>query len=226
MFGGSPQSHEDIRSGKKRPLSSDEGVLQQRQPHRHPTLVISHEEYVSDGPQQHKRLKATKEPDSPGAVSINSFVIPWWKQKQHPNAAAARENSSMTQMSTCFICQRTVSKEEEEEAIGRRHDEKIPSKTLLNYFSTTRSVSSSLTATTPTTTTTRMDPSQKSVCTNCERSACSDCTRQCESCNQQFCSMCSVTDYSQRADRIFCFDCHRHSSFVEESSVDNAMHID
>ncbi|KAG7466354.1 hypothetical protein MATL_G00163750 [Megalops atlanticus] len=47
----------------------------------------------------------------------------------------------------------------------------------------------------------------KKPCSQCERSACSSCTRQCNSCSGLCCSVCTIVDYSDRYDRVLCCDC-------------------
>ncbi|XP_023658178.1 apoptosis regulatory protein Siva [Paramormyrops kingsleyae] len=44
-------------------------------------------------------------------------------------------------------------------------------------------------------------------CAQCERHACPSCTRLCSGCSGVCCSVCTVVDYSERYDRVLCFDC-------------------
>lgn len=49
-------------------------------------------------------------------------------------------------------------------------------------------------------------------CAHCGRSACEMCLRQCESCQDMFCSFCTTVNYASRYDRIFCFSCNNSST--------------
>ncbi|XP_043088262.1 apoptosis regulatory protein Siva [Puntigrus tetrazona] len=44
-------------------------------------------------------------------------------------------------------------------------------------------------------------------CSRCERHACAPCIQQCTVCSDRCCSFCSVTDYSERYERVLCCDC-------------------
>ncbi|XP_051725027.1 apoptosis regulatory protein Siva [Ctenopharyngodon idella] len=44
-------------------------------------------------------------------------------------------------------------------------------------------------------------------CSQCERPACPACVQQCSSCSDRCCSLCSVTDYSERYERVLCCGC-------------------
>ncbi|XP_029937792.1 apoptosis regulatory protein Siva [Myripristis murdjan] len=47
----------------------------------------------------------------------------------------------------------------------------------------------------------------RTSCSQCERLACSSCTRQCSSCSSVCCSVCTVVDYSGQYDQILCCSC-------------------
>uniref|UniRef100_A0A3Q3VM26 Uncharacterized protein n=1 Tax=Mola mola TaxID=94237 RepID=A0A3Q3VM26_MOLML len=47
----------------------------------------------------------------------------------------------------------------------------------------------------------------RTLCSQCDRLACSSCTRQCSSCSSLCCSVCTVTDYSGRYDEVLCCSC-------------------
>ncbi|KAK1160504.1 hypothetical protein AOXY_G20730 [Acipenser oxyrinchus oxyrinchus] len=49
--------------------------------------------------------------------------------------------------------------------------------------------------------------SVKESCAQCERATCRGCSRTCSSCASVCCSVCTVTDYSDRYDRVLCCDC-------------------
>ncbi|XP_072313612.1 apoptosis regulatory protein Siva [Eucyclogobius newberryi] len=44
-------------------------------------------------------------------------------------------------------------------------------------------------------------------CSQCERAACSSCTRQCSCCSSSCCSVCTSIDYSGRYDEVICCGC-------------------
>ncbi|XP_016114656.1 apoptosis regulatory protein Siva-like, partial [Sinocyclocheilus grahami] len=44
-------------------------------------------------------------------------------------------------------------------------------------------------------------------CSRCERPACAACIRQCNICSERCCSLCTVTDYSERYERVLCCGC-------------------
>ncbi|XP_048830316.1 apoptosis regulatory protein Siva isoform X2 [Brienomyrus brachyistius] len=50
-------------------------------------------------------------------------------------------------------------------------------------------------------------PASRKPCAQCERHACPSCTRLCSGCSGVCCSVCTVVDYSERYDRVLCFDC-------------------
>eukprot|EP01135_Chromosphaera_perkinsii_P010585 Nk52_evm1s2177 gene=Nk52_evmTU1s2177 len=45
-------------------------------------------------------------------------------------------------------------------------------------------------------------------CYHCERNTCDNCMRNCSQCQNVFCSVCSIVNYDQRYDRVFCFSCN------------------
>ncbi|XP_003962480.2 apoptosis regulatory protein Siva [Takifugu rubripes] len=47
----------------------------------------------------------------------------------------------------------------------------------------------------------------RTLCTQCERLACSSCLRQCSSCSSLCCSVCTITDYSGPYDEVLCCSC-------------------
>ncbi|XP_072221370.1 apoptosis regulatory protein Siva [Leuresthes tenuis] len=47
----------------------------------------------------------------------------------------------------------------------------------------------------------------RTPCSQCDRLACSSCTRQCSSCSSFCCSVCSIIDYSGRYDEVLCCSC-------------------
>ncbi|XP_066550280.1 apoptosis regulatory protein Siva [Amia ocellicauda] len=49
--------------------------------------------------------------------------------------------------------------------------------------------------------------SVKEPCSQCDRLPCPSCSRQCISCASLCCSVCTIVDYSDRYDRVLCFDC-------------------
>ncbi|XP_016361829.1 apoptosis regulatory protein Siva-like [Sinocyclocheilus anshuiensis] len=44
-------------------------------------------------------------------------------------------------------------------------------------------------------------------CSQCERPACAACIRQCNICSDRCCSLCTITDYSERYERVLCCGC-------------------
>ncbi|XP_037603468.1 apoptosis regulatory protein Siva isoform X1 [Sebastes umbrosus] len=44
-------------------------------------------------------------------------------------------------------------------------------------------------------------------CSQCDRLACSSCTRQCSSCSSLCCSVCTIIDYSGQYDEVLCCSC-------------------
>ncbi|CAM6085012.1 unnamed protein product [Calypogeia fissa] len=51
-------------------------------------------------------------------------------------------------------------------------------------------------------------PSSDKVCFHCSRNCCEQCCIRCEGCEELFCSVCSTSNYSERYERSFCFDCN------------------
>ncbi|XP_056332308.1 apoptosis regulatory protein Siva [Danio aesculapii] len=47
----------------------------------------------------------------------------------------------------------------------------------------------------------------RKCCSQCERLVCSSCVQQCNSCSEICCSVCTVTDYSERYERVLCCGC-------------------
>ncbi|XP_052475550.1 apoptosis regulatory protein Siva-like [Carassius gibelio] len=52
----------------------------------------------------------------------------------------------------------------------------------------------------------RVSGSRK-ACSRCERHACAACFQQCNICSERCCSVCTVTDYSERYERVLCCGC-------------------
>ncbi|KTF90474.1 hypothetical protein cypCar_00037030 [Cyprinus carpio] len=44
-------------------------------------------------------------------------------------------------------------------------------------------------------------------CSQCERHACAACFQQCSVCSERCCCLCTVTDYSERYERVLCCGC-------------------
>ncbi|XP_029315967.1 apoptosis regulatory protein Siva [Cottoperca gobio] len=47
----------------------------------------------------------------------------------------------------------------------------------------------------------------RTPCSQCDRLACSSCTRQCSSCSGLCCSVCTIIDYSGQYDEVLCCSC-------------------
>ncbi|XP_067310559.1 apoptosis regulatory protein Siva [Pseudorasbora parva] len=47
----------------------------------------------------------------------------------------------------------------------------------------------------------------RKLCSQCERPACPVCVQMCSLCSDHCCSLCSVTDYSERYERVLCCGC-------------------
>ncbi|XP_042357410.1 apoptosis regulatory protein Siva [Plectropomus leopardus] len=47
----------------------------------------------------------------------------------------------------------------------------------------------------------------RTPCSQCDRLACSSCTRQCSSCSSLCCSVCTIIDYSGQYDEVLCCSC-------------------
>ncbi|MCI4382840.1 hypothetical protein PGIGA_G00019340 [Pangasianodon gigas] len=47
----------------------------------------------------------------------------------------------------------------------------------------------------------------RTACSQCDRPACPSCTQQCSSCSSRCCSICTVTDYTERYDKVLCCSC-------------------
>ncbi|XP_051880912.1 apoptosis regulatory protein Siva [Pristis pectinata] len=46
----------------------------------------------------------------------------------------------------------------------------------------------------------------KEPCSRCDHLLCQDCTKVCDHCTKNFCSICSVSNYDAE-DKVFCYDC-------------------
>ena len=222
----SNQCNKEGAAGHKRPLEFESEAEQPL------AFVISQESAADDdghhGTASDKRQR-TMEPDSPGVVSISSAMgypslprrlndvlepVEWWKQKP-VSAPATMEVTNNNKASSCFICQRPRHYQRQ---IQQEHEIK-PSNSLLSYFPTTR-ISSGATAMCMDTKPAAVESFHK--CSFCDRQACVSCTRQCERCQQKFCSLCSTADYSGPLERSFCLDCHA----IETREADDNMHIE
>ena len=175
-----------------------------------------------------KRLRFEGPPSSPGAVSLttasseqdheifmeeqyqqNVSSQEWWKKKPkqacfHDTLPLPMEPRRLS-AACCFICNQPSVAYSNTVALNLQQTEKLPVKnSLLNYFSTTRSLTSShLSSSTP--------PSQQqhllSSCSFCDRQSCLACSTQCQECQQRFCTLCTTTDYSSTVERSYCLDC-------------------
>lgn len=227
------QSHFDTAAGKKRPLDHE----------NEEAFVISQEDNDNgDGARSNKRQR-TAEPESPGVVSITSAAmecglnddhlnmsvnssrpVEWWKQK--PSIQSGTSHASPMQVTrpddhakSCFICQRPHHQQQQHQSQGN-----IPlSNSLRSYFPTTKPAAMMMDTKPAAASSIERATVVFHKCTFCDRQACSSCTRQCEQCHFQFCSMCSTADFSGPFQRNFCLDCARATS---NRQAENDMHID
>jgi len=139
----------------------------------------------------------------------------WWRQRPRRNEATSAPSPH-----GCFLCSKTISE--------KRSRAPLKPNTLLNYFSATAPAASRSHPAQP-------QPSQSQphttmdTCSFCDRSVCSSCTRQCQGCQENFCTLCSTLDYTSRAEeRSFCLDCFVATDQQQQqpSSGEDAMQID
>ena len=161
---------------------------------------------------------------SPGVVSVdyNSTVmvmesnppknknpnVEWWKQsiQNKPITPTLDENDLV-----CCVCESVFTpKENPEDNSGRNV---MPTNSLLAYFSCKPSVK---TFHSP-----LVVPSKAPACTFCERAACTQCLRQCEECQQPFCTFCSTKDYYGAFARTVCLDCDRQEAPEDDMRLDS-----
>lgn len=45
------------------------------------------------------------------------------------------------------------------------------------------------------------------LCFHCGKKICVSCSQQCSGCQEEFCNLCSLPNFSERHDRVFCLDC-------------------
>ena len=150
---------------------------------------------------------------------------PWWKQKPVAARAPMMLGGNHDDATTvcCFICKRP---EQKPQSCGN-----MPCNSLLSYFSTISSGTSSGTMTAAAMDTKPVDTHNKTMsllqkCTFCDRTACPSCTRQCEECHFHFCSLCSTANYSGPYERSYCLDCNNNTANRQEHDDDtNDMNI-
>jgi hypothetical protein len=200
-------------------------------------------------------------PPSPGVVSLApvTTIMPvgdsehitnhkqtrpreWWKRpapQQHlvlssasslEASSSAGSSSAVSNLITCIVCLTTYApcQVEEEPSV-------MPANALLNYFSCKHKASMSQTTTATRTKSKFASTSTKnnnSLCTFCERSACPDCVRQCEECQQPFCSFCLTQEYhgTSSSSRTVCLDCCRRDpdpvQLQQDENDDDGMDMD
>lgn len=123
----------------------------------------------------------------------------WWRQRPRPIATAPQ---------CCFVCQKPADQP--------RRPARSPMKTntLLNYSFTAATARSQ----------SQQEVSSSSLnfqsCSFCDRPACCSCTRQCERCQADFCTLCSTLDYSSSTERCFCLDCMAATSAADSQMTD------
>ncbi|KAJ7516991.1 hypothetical protein O6H91_21G023200 [Diphasiastrum complanatum] len=47
-----------------------------------------------------------------------------------------------------------------------------------------------------------------SKCSHCMKSICNSCYRMCDGCEEAYCTLCTISNFEERYDRVFCFDCN------------------
>eukprot|EP00741_Cyanophora_paradoxa_P025200 tig00000350_g24325.t1 len=67
--------------------------------------------------------------------------------------------------------------------------------------------------------------SEDAPCSYCSKRACEMCLRQCEHCQDVFCSECSVVNYDMAHDRLFCIGCNASVAREERHPTTSAMDI-
>mmetsp|Transcript_6148 Transcript_6148/g.9439 ORF Transcript_6148/g.9439 Transcript_6148/m.9439 type:complete len:219 (-) Transcript_6148:64-720(-) len=137
----------------------------------------------------------------------------WWKQNQR--RAISHTDQSMN--TRCFICCNSM-----HSTSSSQHPKK--SNTLLNYFTSAGTKKSPDAKRQPS-----VECHSFSGCSFCDRLSCQLCTRQCDVCQNDFCTLCSVVDYHSTHERNFCLDCKstdRSANLItlEEQNVE--MQID
>lgn len=130
-------------------------------------------------------------------------VRKWWKKDQHKEPLDRCSSLS----TTCFICCNTF-----QGATSSQTSKEC--NTLLNYFSCSAKQSSQI-KTQPS-----VDCKVLQKCSFCDRQSCEQCTRQCFTCQSNFCSLCSVVDYHSTRERYFCLDCQSSDRPISPTSTE------
>ncbi len=136
--------------------------------------------------------------------------VEWWRQRP-----ARNDTSRHSTTIACFICTTPMVSQQPPRP-------PLKTNTLLNYFSTnsTSAASTSLTHQShephrPL----RYDHRQQlGTCTFCVRFVCRTCTRVCQDCGENFCTLCSMVDYRHADEESsYCLDCRA----LQMSTTDN-----
>lgn len=138
-------------------------------------------------------------------TSPKKAPVPWWKNVKKKSLIRMRDDKDLI----CFVCESVFTPREQEES-----RDVMPSNSLLAYFPV-KATSKKTSVPKPQCTTWQNDAS----CTFCEREACHQCLRQCEECNNSFCTFCTKNDYYGSYTRTVCVDCHQEECTNDEMEL-------
>ena len=139
--------------------------------------------------------------------------VEWWRQRPARNDTFPHSTSI-----GCFVCTKPNVPQQ-----AKRQP--LKPNTLLNYFAT---YSASAGSASPTQQSHVLhspllhdDQQLLQTCTFCDRSMCRMCTRVCQVCRGDFCTLCSMLDYQHSGgDHSYCLDCRA----LQTSTTDNPEH--
>ncbi|GLJ16154.1 hypothetical protein SUGI_0269530 [Cryptomeria japonica] len=57
--------------------------------------------------------------------------------------------------------------------------------------------------------------SQRSSCSTCRRVICDRCFRLCEHCHNHFCSYCTIYNFNNQYDRVYCLECNLQEETIK-----------
>ena len=126
--------------------------------------------------------------------------VEWWRQRP-----ARNDTSGYSTTIACFTCTKPIESQQPPRP-------PLKPNTLLNYFSTNSASAASASPTQQSHEPHRPlhydDRQQLRACTFCERFVCSTCTRVCQDCGENFCTLCSMVDYRHADEESsYCLDC-------------------
>ena len=140
--------------------------------------------------------------------------VEWWRQRPARNDASGHITTI-----ACFICTKPIVSQQPPRP-------PLKPNTLLNYFST-NSASAALASASQESHEPHRPLRYDDRCSFCERFVCRTCTRRCQDCGENFCTLCSMVDYRHaNEENSYCLDCLAMQMSATDNPEQRQVHGD